>query len=294
MKSDHAVPNFAFNAVFTAPSEYVAGRALEAIQQQQRQQQERQPRGANGHDTPSRMPPSSPPPPPMYLLHPTVADDKFSREWARIHCPTSHVTSDLKRLQSGGLETVFAFVGRLNPNKGPTIFLHAAAALLDSLQPTSGSVRFVVVGSGVLEEDLRMLAAKLRIEVTFYNYTDNDLLPCLLRKVDAFVFTSLWNEPFGMVNIEAQLMGLPLVVTNVGGVEEYCSHQHTCLVADLDTKVTQTIAQHMRTLHRNPKERRALGMRAEGIARERFSGGRQGAHAAGIYLDLLRKSGISI
>jgi D-inositol-3-phosphate glycosyltransferase len=120
--------------------------------------------------------------------------------------------------------TVLAFVGRIQPLKAPDVLLHAAAELL-----AEGSVRrdrlvVLIVGgpSGTgLEQPtmLRDLATMLGIDdvVRFLPPRDAEALVDVYRAADVVAVPS-HNESFGLVAVEAQACGTPVVATDVGGL----------------------------------------------------------------------------
>ena len=118
------------------------------------------------------------------------------------------------------------FAGRLQPLKGPDVAVRLLAAL-DALLPDDGiPTRLVVVGgpsgSGVGTVDppgLRRLAADLGIAdrvAVLAPRTQRDLA-ALYRAADVVVVPSR-SESFGLVALEAQACGTPVVATNVGGL----------------------------------------------------------------------------
>jgi len=50
-------------------------------------------------------------------------------------------------------------------------------------------------------------------------------LPDIYRSMDIVVFPSVWNEPFGLVNIEGMACGLPVIASDVGGIPEIITDQ---------------------------------------------------------------------
>jgi len=49
-------------------------------------------------------------------------------------------------------------------------------------------------------------------------------IPRTLREMDILVVPSLWQEPFGLVNLEGMAAGLPIVACKVGGIPEIVEH----------------------------------------------------------------------
>ncbi len=120
---------------------------------------------------------------------------------------------------------VLSFVGRIQPLKAPDILLRAAATLLEA-EPALRSRLVVVVcggpsGSGIEHpEMLSQLAGTLGLSdvVRFEPPVDADRLADLYRASDVVVVPS-YNESFGLVALEAQACGTPVVAAAVGGLQ---------------------------------------------------------------------------
>lgn len=114
-------------------------------------------------------------------------------------------------------EPIVAFVGRIQPLKAPDVLLRAAAEL--------PGVRVVVAGgpsgsSGLAEPGcLVRLAAELGISdrVTFLPPQSREDLAGLFRAADLVAVPS-YSESFGLVALEAQACGTPVVAAAVGGL----------------------------------------------------------------------------
>ncbi|WP_308408164.1 glycosyltransferase family 4 protein [Streptomyces mayonensis] len=114
---------------------------------------------------------------------------------------------------TGPLSLVHA--GRLDDNKS-TITAVEALALTD--QPH----HLTVIGDGTLREHLeqRTVELGLRSRIRFEPFLPRRVLWSRLPDYDAFVFTTRGLEAFGLVLIEAQAHGLPVVYSNLPGVRE--------------------------------------------------------------------------
>ena len=117
-------------------------------------------------------------------------------------------------------EQVVAFVGRIQPLKAPDILLRAAARLTDRF----GRLRILVAGgpsgSGLQAPDgLVRLAAELGISsrVTFLPPQSREELVTVFRAADLVAVPS-YSESFGLVAVEAQACGAPVVAAAVGGL----------------------------------------------------------------------------
>ncbi|MGK2870369.1 MAG: D-inositol-3-phosphate glycosyltransferase [Mycobacterium sp.] len=111
---------------------------------------------------------------------------------------------------------IVAFVGRIQPLKAPDVLLRAAARL--------PSVQVVIAGgpsgNGLATPDnLVRLAAELGItdRVTFIPPQSRDALVQVYRAADIVAVPS-HNESFGLVAVEAQACGTPVVAASVGGL----------------------------------------------------------------------------
>ncbi|MEU6258635.1 glycosyltransferase family 4 protein [Streptomyces sp. NPDC047043] len=123
------------------------------------------------------------------------------------------LVSDQPPSESGPLSLVHA--GRLDDNKS-TITAVEALALTD--QPH----HLTVIGEGTLREHLehRVLELGLRDRIQFDPFLPRVELWRRLPNFDAFVFTTKGLEAFGLVLIEAQAHGLPVVYSDLPGVRE--------------------------------------------------------------------------
>ncbi|RZT18140.1 D-inositol-3-phosphate glycosyltransferase [Mycobacterium sp. BK558] len=111
---------------------------------------------------------------------------------------------------------VVAFVGRIQPLKAPDVLLRAVARLPE--------VRLLIAGgpsgSGLATPDgLVDLAAELGItdRVTFLPPQSRDELVAVYRAADIVAVPS-YSESFGLVAVEAQACGTPVVAAAVGGL----------------------------------------------------------------------------
>ncbi len=113
-------------------------------------------------------------------------------------------------------EQVVAFVGRIQPLKGPDVLLRAAARLPRVHVVVAGGPS----GSGVAAPDgLVRLAGELGISdrVTFLPPQSRADLARLFRAADLVAVPS-YSESFGLVAVEAQACGTPVVAAAVGGL----------------------------------------------------------------------------
>ncbi|MGX6607804.1 D-inositol-3-phosphate glycosyltransferase [Micromonosporaceae bacterium Da 78-11] len=113
---------------------------------------------------------------------------------------------------------IIAFVGRIQPLKAPDVLISALAAMTDP------DVTVVICGgpsgSGLdRPSSLIELAASLGVadRVIFLPPQTGDGLAALYRSADLVAVPS-YNESFGLVALEAQACGTPVVAASVGGL----------------------------------------------------------------------------
>ncbi|HET9256750.1 MAG TPA: D-inositol-3-phosphate glycosyltransferase [Pseudonocardiaceae bacterium] len=119
---------------------------------------------------------------------------------------------------------VLAFIGRIQPLKGPDVLLRAAAEMLRRDPALRRTLRVLVVGgpsgSGWAEPtSLHQLAAELDIaeQVVFAPPQGGAALVGAYRAADVVAVPS-YSESFGLVALEAQACGTPVVAAEVGGL----------------------------------------------------------------------------
>lgn len=130
------------------------------------------------------------------------------------------------------------FVGRIQPLKAPDVLLAAAAELLAAHPSRRSRLRIAVLGgpsgSGLERpEELQKLAAQLGIAdlVSFHPPVSRPVLADWYRAADLVAVPS-YNESFGLVAIEAQACGTPVVAAKVGGLRTAVAHGVSGLLVD--------------------------------------------------------------
>ena len=147
----------------------------------------------------------------------TVVYDGFSQE--ELQAPKENLRVQFQALYGLAGHFVVGCVGRIKWVRKGQEFLVQAAALL---KQRGIYIKALIVGAPFREyEDhltrLRNLAAQLGVEDRVV-FTGELADPgAAYTAMDVFALTSAQPEPFGMVTLEAMAMGLPVIVTNIGG-----------------------------------------------------------------------------
>ena len=164
-------------------------------------------------------------------------------------------------------------VARLVYYKGLEYLLAAARGIDASV---------VVVGSGPLETQLRASARTIP-NVHFTGAVDEDQLVRYLAAADCFVMPSTSRaESFGIAALEAQAMGVPAVVTDVGTgtVEAIAPGESGIAVAPRDPAA---LAKAVRSILDDPARAAAMGQAARLRVAAKHSLADQAAEMRGIY-----------
>lgn len=121
-----------------------------------------------------------------------------------------------KRREIGVPEDAFLLlsVGELNENKNHQIIIRALAKLGES------QIHYAIAGMGDKYESLSELAKELGVsdQVHLLGYRKD--VPELNYSADAFCFPS-YREGLGLAAIEAMACGLPVITSNIHGINDY-------------------------------------------------------------------------
>ena len=144
------------------------------------------------------------------------------------YAATATVTARAGQLRAAhaGATALFVFVGRLVPYKGVEVLI---AALAETM-----GLHCLIVGDGPLRTTLQARANRLGLakRLAFLGAVGEAEKLAALHAADALVLPSVSvAETFGIVQVEAQLCGLPVVTTDLPtGVTDVTRHGETGLV----------------------------------------------------------------
>jgi phosphatidylinositol alpha-1,6-mannosyltransferase len=164
-------------------------------------------------------------------------------------------------------------VGRLVERKGHDIVLQAMPQILRAVP----DAHYLIVGKGEYEPRLRSIVHELGIEpyVTFTGYAGDEEVAAYYALCDVFTMISRAIpekgdiEGFGIVYLEANVMGKPVVAGNSGGVPEAVIHEETGLLVE-PTNVEE-VSQAIIRLLQNPQLASRLGKQGQKRAVEEFT-----------------------
>jgi glycogen synthase len=110
------------------------------------------------------------------------------------------------------------YVGRIDPDKGIDLAVASLAEL-----PSQAVLTIAGAGDATYEAQLSDQAESLgvRDRVSFLGAVEADALPALYADADAVLFPIRWDEPWGLVPLEAMGVGRPVVAVSKGGAASY-------------------------------------------------------------------------
>lgn len=151
------------------------------------------------------------------------------------------------------------FVGRLNQEKNLFVLLEALKSLPYTL---------TIIGSGRQEEELRISANKNEVNANFLGNIPNHDLPKILNSHELFILPSIRGEGMPKTLLEAMSCGMPVIGTNVKGINEVIEHGKNGILCDTDSN---SIRKAIITLMEDEKLRKKLGENARRTIVENYN-----------------------
>jgi len=137
---------------------------------------------------------------------------------------------------------VVGFAARIVERKGWKDFVESAKLLRNK------NFCFLIVGDGNDKmELLRFLRKYSLYDVKFLGYKSD--MPLFYHLLDCFVIPSHW-EPMGITELEAQAIGIPVIASNVEGLNEIIINKKTGLLFKMGSQMD--LAKKINFLYSNP------------------------------------------
>lgn len=131
-------------------------------------------------------------------------------------------------------------VGRLDPVKGYDSLIKD----FQNVSQKNKQLQLVLIGKGSQESELKQLIKNLELGGKVQLLGERQDISQLLNGLDMFVCSSIW-EGMPIAVLEAMAVGLPILSTKNGGVEELIKDQETGLLysmgVDLEEKIIKLI-----------------------------------------------------
>ncbi len=175
-----------------------------------------------------------------------------------------HAQADFWPKQGGTAgRFTYLYVGRISDEKNVRLLLQA----FDQVLQRGIDAQLAVVGDGPLLKTLRKEYKAQRDRVLFTGFLGGAELGAAYASSDVFVFPST-TDTFGNVVLEAQVSGLPAIVSDRGGPQEIVRGHQAGLAIDLSDvgQAPRAFADAMERLFRDDDLRQTLRTAAEASA----------------------------
>jgi len=142
-------------------------------------------------------------------------------------------SNEVRKMLGAGDKFAFLYVGRLSPEKGLRLLIHAINEI-NSRFP--GKAVFIFTGDGPYAEKIQQ-AGFDNVKMTGFKHGKE--LSEIYASCDCFAFPS-GTETFGNTALEAMASGLPVVGINGGGVTDFLTHDFNALLSGENNQYTFT------------------------------------------------------
>jgi len=180
---------------------------------------------------------------------------------------------------------IVLFCGRIVQIKGIRELIKAMNKI------ENDKIRLLVIGSPYFGQkklsfylhEIKNLVRKSKNKVVFIGYIEQEELYKYYQIADVLAVPSLCEEAFGLVVQEGLMSGLPLLVTDSGGVSEVVSSK-AAIFMKRDEYLIENLASNIEFLYKNEEKR--LSMAAAAIKEsEKFSRGNYYQEFAAIFIN---------
>jgi glycosyltransferase involved in cell wall biosynthesis len=144
----------------------------------------------------------------------------------------------------------FGYMGTLSDQKG-------VRWLIEQFQRLPFDATLQIAGRGQLDDEARLKALVTSPNISFVGYQKPEVF---YNQIDVAVVPSIWNEPFGLVAVEACAHSVPVVASRMGGLPEIIQDSLNgllCSPSDPDS-----LGQAMLKLHQQPELLKRLSQQA--------------------------------
>ena len=181
-------------------------------------------------------------------------------------------------------DLLIGMVSCFKPQKSPQDFIRLSFLVNKTLP----KVKFLLVGDGFLRKKIQGLISKFNLEQQVILTGWRQDIPRILKALDIFVLTSLW-EGLPISVLEAMAASLPVIATNTGGIAEVVSGGKTgFLVPPGDVN---RMTEKLNNLLADENLRKQLGENAKTSLGSEFSVENMVKNTENLYWDLIKLGG---
>jgi len=167
-------------------------------------------------------------------------------------------------------------------------YLIKAFAVVVKQYAGSKKLRLIIAGDGPLEGKLKKLAKDLGVEelTNFLGFVPQDQVPAVLNQLSVFVAISVFDsETFGVAIVEASACGLPIIVSDIGGLREVAKNEITGLI--VPKRDVAATANAIVTLINNDELRARMGMAGRDFVLEHYEWNENASRMERLYESLV-------
>ena len=178
--------------------------------------------------------------------------------------PKSGTTEIVDKMYNLDNKDVVIFAGKLTKVKGVEYLLKAAPKI---------DAKIFIIGGGEDKKRLEQLAKKLNLKnVVFTGYKGKDSIEefrQFYRRASVFVFPSVWDEPLGLVALEAMSSSTPVVASDKGGISLAVKNGYNGFL--IPSKSPEAISKKVNILLHDKKLQKKFSQNARATVESKFS-----------------------
>ena len=179
-------------------------------------------------------------------------------------------------------DMVVGMIACFKPQKSPQDFIKLARAV----EATFPSVKFILVGDGVLRKKIEYLISKFNLKSKIFLTGWRKDVPSILSSMDIFVLTSLW-EGLPIVVLEAMASAKPVIATDTGGVGEVINDSKAGFIVHVGD--AKRMAERLMLLLQDENLRQRMGQYASERLNSDFSVDAMVKNTESLYTNLLKQ-----
>ncbi|EOU1122729.1 glycosyltransferase family 4 protein [Clostridium perfringens] len=166
-------------------------------------------------------------------------------------------------------DVIIMFTGRLSREKGVDYLIKAFKEIKrDNIKlMIVGSTWFGSENATEFSTELVDLAKEIKEKVIFTGYIEPNSINKIYKLSDICVVPSIWEEPAGLVVIEAMAAGKALLLTNSGGISEYAD-SNCSIVVDKEKSLETNLKTKLELLIDDVELRNSLGKKGKERSKE--------------------------
>jgi glycosyltransferase involved in cell wall biosynthesis len=111
------------------------------------------------------------------------------------------------------------------------------------------------------------MVGKSSSRIIFTGYVGNDQLYRFYEISDVAIVPSTWEEPAGLVVLEAAAAGKPIIVTRSGGIPEYFNPKSGIMIEN-DDNIVDSLVKSIVWMRENCDEATQMGLRGAESVKE--------------------------